>query len=96
MECSHWATPTQTPIKNGFNYNMQNCSHWPTQTLTQMQMGDKPILSVSVSVSVSLSVSVSVSASVNTPLERKGKGHRFQMVHRESNLMFILSSDKCK
>ena len=59
-----------------------------------MQMGDKPILSASVSVSVSLSVSVS--ASVNTLLERKGKGHRFQMVHRESNLMFILSSDEIK
>ena len=63
MECSHWPTPTQTPIKNGFNYNMQHCSDWPTptQTLipTQMQMGCKPILSVS--------MLVSVSASVNTP-----------------------------
>ena len=39
MECSHWKTPT--PIKNGFNYNMQNCSDWPTQTPTQMQMGRK-------------------------------------------------------
>ena len=26
MECSHWPTPTKTPIKNGFNYNMQHCS----------------------------------------------------------------------
>ena len=79
MECSHWPTQTQTPIKNGFIYNMQNCLDWPTQTQTpikngfiynmqncldwptqtQMQMGCKPILSVS--------VSVSVSASVNTP-----------------------------
>ena len=53
---------TQTPIKNGFNYNMQNCSDCPTRTPTKMQMGCKPILSVSVS------VSVSVSTSVNTPL----------------------------
>ena len=34
MECSHWPTPiptqTQTPIKNGLNYNMQYCSDWPT------------------------------------------------------------------
>ena len=34
MECSHWPTPiptqTQTPIKNGLNYNMQHCSDWPT------------------------------------------------------------------
>ena len=52
-------TDTDTD-KKGFNYNMQNCSDLMTQTPTQMQMGCKPILSVS--------VSVPVSASVNAPL----------------------------
>ena len=39
MMCSH----CPTPIKNGFNFNMDSCLHWPTQTQiqtpTQMQIG---------------------------------------------------------
>ena len=51
IECSDWPTP----IKHGFNYNVQNCSDWLTHTDTDANVLQTHFVSVGVGIYVGVS-----------------------------------------